>query len=185
MFFKHCPFQLSTEFKMFFKHCLFQLFNQEAHPCQQSNCPSQLLKPHKWHCAIEAWWVDRGIIKEIQIFNCPSLSFDIETNSMRKCLLKLFSLLQKRVPATITQISKSQRSELIFPSIRLPVFLNMDNSWKSTLRRFFMVGMFVVGIDFWVQLMAIWHLDVLKVIEIFKIQNQKCSKNFATLSTVT
>ena len=72
---------------------------------------------------------------------------------MRKCLLKLFSLLQKRVPATITQISKSQRSELIFPSIRLPVFLNMDNSWKSTLRRLFMVG----GIDYQVQLMAIWH----------------------------
>ena len=96
MFFKHCPFQLSTEFKMFFKHCLFQLFNQEAHPCQQSNCPSQLLEPHKWHCAVEAWWVDHGIIKEIQIFNCPSLSFDIETNSMRKCLLKLFSLLQKK-----------------------------------------------------------------------------------------
>ena len=71
---------------------------------------------------------------------------------MRKCLLKLFSLLQKRVPATITQISKLQRIELIFPSIRLLVFLNMDNSWKSTLRRLFMVG-----IDYQVQLMAIWH----------------------------
>ena len=89
-------FQISTEFKMFFKYCPFQLFNQEAHPCQQSNCPSQLLKPYKWHCAVEAWWGDRGIIKEIQIFNCLSLSFDIETNSMRKCLLKLFSLLQKK-----------------------------------------------------------------------------------------
>ena len=29
------------------------------------------------------------------ISNYPFLSFDIETNSMRKCLLKLFSLLQK------------------------------------------------------------------------------------------
>ena len=30
------------------------------------------------------------------ISNYPFLSFDIETNSMRKCLLKLFSLLQKK-----------------------------------------------------------------------------------------
>ena len=101
-----------------------------------------------WSLVSRPWHYQRNP----NISNCPFLSFDIETNSMRKCLFKLFSLLEKRVPATITQISKSQRSELIFPSIRLPVFLNMDNSWKSTLRRLFMVG-----IDYQVQLMAIWH----------------------------
>ena len=45
-----------------------------------------------WSLVSRPWHYQRNP----NISNYPFLSFDIETNSMRKCLLKLFSLLQKK-----------------------------------------------------------------------------------------
>ena len=113
-----------------------------------------------WSLVSRPWHYQRNP----NISNYPFLSFDIETNSMRKCLLKLFSLLQKK--------SSSHNQSIKYPNRRganwsFQVSACLSSwTWTTVESQHFGVCLWwVLTIKYnW------WQYDT--------IQNQKRKKNF-------